>query len=165
MPIDGIFASKYGAVTPDAFRFFLENAGWSAPPGRVVCAADLAQAERSAWSADLICVWELEDTCYCSEDDIICACDRGRLTDAARSRAGHYSRGWECHCEHATVFHRGEWEDYDRATGPLASLGGICGADANYRRVVAAELYAEALEALRAQDGAQDARRGARSDG
>lgn len=121
---------KSGAVDTRfiaAWRFFRENAGYSIPPGRVVCAMEYARAEREGTALGWSVVWADDDDCTCREFDFSCDCQR--VDRRGRS---------ECHCEYAAL-----WDDKGVLLG---SLSGICGADAGYRRVVAAELMLEALQ-------------------
>lgn len=114
-----------------ALEFFAENAGYSTPPGRMVCARDLARAEAEGSRRGWVVGWEPETECYCGEFDYSCACfvDRGtRRGDCACSVAILYS-GWG-----------------DRRADIIGSLGGICSADSAYRRVVSAELMLDALQ-------------------
>jgi hypothetical protein len=102
-----------------AWQFFMEHAGFGTPPGRAVCAASLARAEEQAESAGLRFEW-VEDECpdLSWMDAREVARDHEVLGCIARSPEGEH----------------------------LASLWGIVDADANYRRVVEAELAAEALD-------------------
>lgn len=115
----------------EAFKFFREHAGHSVPPGRAMCALELARAEEWGESLDdrLTIEWQYDDVPY----------DPG---DAYTSD------------EAARLFESGEW------TGPYgcvvrldgeirASLWGIVvgpqETDDPYCRVVAAELVDELL--------------------
>ena len=122
---------KIGVFT---WRFFLENAGYATPPGRAVCALELARAERWAEQegiefrleddpdadASFVETWPVRDqeawrkqthACYC----MICykPCPE---------------HGWDC--KHKEV---------------LASLGGIFDPTDDYLRIVRAELALEAM--------------------
>lgn len=121
-----------------AWRFFRENAGYSTPPGRVACAMEYARAERDGRALGWSVVWADDDGCTCHEFDFICDCQR--VDRRGRS---------ECHCEYAAL-----WDDRGNF---MDSLSGICGADADYRRVVAAELMLEALAARWAEAARWDA--------
>lgn len=122
----------------EAFRFFLEHAGYATPPGRAACALELARAE-----AGLQCAlaygegsvdWREDWTPYDPGD----ACTE----DEARERfaSGEWTGPFGC------VVAIGD-DQHPRA---VASLWGIVlgprGLDDPYCRVVVAELAAEALE-------------------
>ncbi len=47
-----------------AWLFFLENAGYCTPPGRVVCAMNLAKAERWAQEQGVTAKWVYDDEPY-----------------------------------------------------------------------------------------------------
>lgn len=111
-----------------SWKFFFDNAGYSTPPGRVVCARDLARAEREAWERDMVVSWAPDDTCFCAEDDVTCRCETSG----------------ECWCEYAALYPGDEWGILP-GSRPLASLSGICDADSAYQRVIAAELVLEVL--------------------
>jgi len=106
-------------MTRRAWRFFLEHAGYAAPPGRTVCAASLARAEEQAEALGLTFEW-CEDECP----------DLSWMDEAEATR------------EHEVLgcIVRSPYGEH------LASLWGIVDADANYRRVIEAELAAEALD-------------------
>lgn len=107
----------------EAFRFFLENAGYATPPGRAACALNLMRAEREAHERGWVVLWQAE-----SED---CGCEDGP----------HES-------EFAALYHPSQLDSIGepkRRQAPLASVGAVCGADRNYRRVIEAELAAEVL--------------------
>lgn len=121
-----------------ALEFFAENAGYSTPPGRMMCARDLARAEaegsRRGWAVE----WSPETDCFCREFDSDCECRR-----AARRGDSRNGR-WECYCESAVLGEEIGWPENPRIVW-LGSLGGICSADSAYRRVVSAELMLDAL--------------------
>jgi hypothetical protein len=114
-------------------RFFADNAGYCTPPGRMVCAKHLADAEAFAEEIGLTCEWEYEN-----EDWMSFAGD-----PEEEYRENFASGKWVC--MYAVV--RGDNREV------LASLGGIVighsRADDNYRRVVEAELFQEAIAAIR----------------
>lgn len=123
----------------ERFRFFHKWAGYSTPPGRAVCALNLARAERWAEREQLAVHWcddEYPDVSWMDEgqlerlnagvDFLLCAV----LTDSDAAERRHGLQ-------------------YLEAADPIyASLGGIHigpqGLDDPYCRVVAAELAAEA---------------------
>jgi hypothetical protein len=110
--------------------FFFEHAGYSYDPkketayqGRMRCAKEIAEAEATAQRLDWTFNWD-----YDPEGCSGCDCDSNDCPCSAQT-------------EHETL---NCWvEDAEGKT--LASLGSICGADTNYRRVVEAELAEEAL--------------------
>lgn len=119
--------------TQTPYMFFKQHAGYSYDPktetqeqGRRRCARALARAERLAKDIGLTCEFEYDTLgcigCDCDSED--CACSTG---------AEH-----EVLC--AVV--------RDDCGNSLASLGSICGATREYRRVVSAELFSEALDVL-----------------
>ena len=106
-----------------AWRFFMEHAGYATPPGPVMCAAALARAEERAEAAGLTFEWVSDDCPDLSwMDEAQAARDHEVLGCIVRDPAGQH----------------------------LASLWGIVDADASYRRVVEAELAAEALDSYAA---------------
>lgn len=102
-----------------AWRFFLEHAGYATPPGRAACAASLARAEEQAQGAGLRFEWVADE---------------------------YPDLSWMDEAEAARDYEVLGCVVCDPAGQHLASLWGIVDADANYRRVVEAELAAEALE-------------------
>jgi hypothetical protein len=115
-------------LSPDEL-FFFENAGWSYDPkkesaqvGRMSCARDLAKAEKIAEQLG----WEVE---WEWDNDI----DDSWMSPEEQAK----DHEWLCArlMDGNTV---------------LEALGGIVDADANYRRVIEAELAAEALARLNA---------------
>ena len=102
-----------------AWRFFMEHAGYATPPGRAVCAASLARAEEHAEAAGLTFEWLWD-----ADADL-------SWMDEAEAAREHEVLG---------CIVRGPDGEH------LASLWGIVDADAGYRRVVEAELAAEALD-------------------
>lgn len=106
-----------------AFQFFLEHAGYCTPPGRAACALALARAEAEAKARGLIARWQ--DTPDAWDGD-------GPTPEGCAEACLIYS---SYVCETCG----------ERPTMALESLWGIWGADADYRRVVEAELFAEAL--------------------
>ena len=113
-----------------AFLFFLRNAGYSYDPktetkqqGRARCARESAKAERDASALGYTFNWADDPEgcigCDCGSPD--CACSTSK--------------------PHETLWC---WvEDENGKT--LASLGSICGATREYRRVIEAELAQESL--------------------
>lgn len=106
-----------------AFRFFLNNAGYSNPPGRVACAAALAKAEKKARDLNLSFYWEADNDADLGDHEYWCA------------MAKH---GKNCS-------HSAEGVSLMVNGSVLESLWGIIDATADYRRVVEAELALEAL--------------------
>ncbi len=102
----------------DAFRFFLENAGYATPPGRAACALDLARAEQDAELMGFSFEWV-------SDDDP----DLSWMTPEELAQ-DHESLG--CIVRNASGT-------------SVGSLWGIIDPDADYRRVIEAELASEAL--------------------
>lgn len=113
-------------------QFFYDNSGFSYDPkvetqeqGRERCAREMAEAERKSAENGWEYRWEQDDAgcigCDCGAED--CACSSGEP---------HETLGCVLTDEGGEV---------------LASLWGICGADAKYRRVIRAELALEALGA------------------
>jgi hypothetical protein len=97
----------------------MEHAGYATPPGRTACAAALARAEERAEAAGFVFEWVPDE------------CSDLSWMDEAEAARDHEVLGCIVH---------------DPAGEHLASLWGIVDADANYRRVIEAELGAEALE-------------------
>lgn len=117
-----------------AFQFFRDHAGYCTPPGKLECAKRLAEAEAFATELGLGVKWEYEQ-----ESWMIFAGDPKS--------------------EYRRKFKSGEWEvfyAYVEGDGGeiLASLGGIIlGPNSkNDRRVYEAELFQEAIEALKRGD-------------
>lgn len=111
-------------------QFFYENAGFSYDPktetaeqGKRRRAVELAEAETIAARNDWYVEWEQDDSecmgCSCESADCPCSTGEPHETLGAVLR-----------------------NDQDRV---LASLWGICGATSDYRRVVEAELAADAI--------------------
>ena len=115
------------------FRFFLEHAGYCTPPGRAVCAMALARAEERAETEGLSVTWE--------DDDL----------------------PWDGDCpapailQYACVYEPCDDADPPYRRSILAGLGGIGLASWRdpYVRVVEAELFSEALDALDAERDAE----------
>lgn len=106
-----------------AWRFFMENAGYSSPPGRAACALSLARAEAEAKRRGFVARWAETADEWDGE---------GPRPEGCAEFCAVYSTE-ECrHCQAMP-----QW--------PIATLSGIWGADADYRRVVEAELFSEAL--------------------
>lgn len=107
-----------------AWQFFMEWAGYCTPPGRTVCAAELARAENEAPMHGITFEWHWEDDF-----------DDSWMSVAERAK------------DHEWTYCVARGPDGD----VLASLGGICDASREYMRVVEAELAAEALANLPAR--------------
>jgi len=103
-----------------AWRFFLEHAGYCTPPGRAACALMLARAEAWAREQELSYLWEADFPADYQDD-------KGAWHQAPAKSCVVYQLCPKCQ-EPRTV----------------ATLGGIMGADSDYRRVVQAELAAQA---------------------
>jgi hypothetical protein len=111
-----------------AYHFFLKYAGYSYQPGeetrrqgRIRCAKALATAERDGQRFGLRFEWEWEEYA-----------DDSWMSEEERALPHEWTR-----CTAVAPDGR-----------VLANLGGIVDADATYRRVVEAELAAEALAAV-----------------
>lgn len=123
--------SKQAVDLKDAKRFFYQNGGYCFDPktetklqGRRRCALASAIAEREAQRRMFTFVWSYDDSQSIRD-----------ITDETVEGAEFYERAHEiefCVCR-------------DAAGDALASLGGIIDATPNYRRVVEAELAAEAI--------------------
>jgi hypothetical protein len=111
-----------------AFRFFLEHAGYATPPGRAACALGLSRAEERAKAVGITFEWEWDEDA-----------DLSWMDD--RDRYYHHDGGKRHPREHEVLGCIARGPDGEH----LASLWGIVDADASYRRVVEAELAAEAL--------------------
>ncbi len=129
------------ALTRDQL-FFYEHADYSYDPktetaeqGRIRGAIALAKAEEHARNT----AWEF-DWVYDEDGCIGCDCDNEEC--ACSSGADH-----ETLCCILRTSEPSCYDGHGNSVGGavLASLGGICGADSNYRRVVEAELALEAL--------------------
>jgi len=107
------------------WQFFLEHAGYCTPPGRAACALSLARAERDAEFHELAFRWEDDADGW---SDI--RCDEKRWPGK-----GPRETCESCGC-------------YDPDGVYLTGLGGIWDADADYRRVIQAQLALEALDEL-----------------
>jgi hypothetical protein len=131
----------------EAFKFFREHAGYSTPPGRAKCAMDLARAEARGKAEGLKVTWNDEDMPW----------------DGDCEAPAVHAYATVLHPDHAdadTTSIAVRFPYYDRKDGTtgrvpfvLASLGGI-GMDSchdPYKRVVEAELFAEALDELDAE--------------
>ena len=119
----------------EAEQFFYHHAGFSYDPkvetpeeGKLRCAHELFIAETDARMQGFYFEWSEDDGCAgcdCGSDDCQCSFTGGVVTEDHRPLV--------CIA-------------YSEPGGEVrASLGGICGADANYRRVVQAEVALEAL--------------------
>jgi hypothetical protein len=116
-------------LTPDQF-FFYQNAGYSHDPkaetpeqGRLRCARELAEAEAVAQRLEYAFEWEFDQDA-----------DLSWMSDEEREQ------------EHEVLCCR--IVDPENTRHSLASLCGITDADRNYRRVIEAELAAEAIADL-----------------
>jgi hypothetical protein len=121
-------------IRRSTWRFFLENAGYATPPGRAVCALELARGEQWAErngiefrleddldaDASFVDTWPLKEQREWKKRDHSCC----RMV-CYRPCPDH---GWDC--RHKEV---------------LASLGGIFDPTDDYLRVVRAELALEAM--------------------
>lgn len=103
-----------------AYRFMFDNAGYATPPGRAVCAAQLARAEAEAKQAGVTYQWDADVDC-----------DVSWMSEAERKQ-DHV-------CEYVIARLNGQ---------VIGSLGGIVDATDEYRRVIEAELAAEAIDAI-----------------
>lgn len=119
-----------------AFRFFLNHAGYSTPPGRAVCALELARAEQLFREAESLGVasveWLYDDMPY----------DPGDVCTEEEARERFESNEWT-----------GPFGCVVTCGDDVASLWGIVvgsrGTDDPYCRVVAAELASELTDVLR----------------
>jgi hypothetical protein len=121
-------------VRVSTWRFFLENAGYCIPPGRAMCALQLARAEQRANQEGI--EFRLEDDL--DPDDSFVETWTARDQKAWKKQSHScYSvicyrpcpdHGWDC--KHKEV---------------LTSLGGIFDPTDDYLRVVRAELALEAM--------------------
>ena len=116
-------SSLLPTVQRKAWRFFLDNAGYATPPGRAACALSLARSERESYARGWTVSWGADSFCDCETYE--------------NERVGYVPM--EGPCDFAELL--------DEQGEVLASLYGIHGADQSYRRVVAAELAAEAIAA------------------
>lgn len=124
-----------------AEQFFYDHAGYSYDPateteeqGRERCARNLAAAEAYADELDWTYSWEYDESgcsgCSCDSED--CPCSSGKEHETLVCTLWRTVEAEE----------RRNGRDMDNI---LASLGGICGATREYRRVVEAELASEAM--------------------
>lgn len=110
-----------------AIQFFREHAGYSTPPGRLMCAKALAEAEAFGIELGLEVKW-IDD-----EDADLSWADKKTISKLEHGQLGCFIAYIE-----------------DDSGKVIASLGGIvCEWKDAYRRVVEAELYQEAIEALK----------------
>lgn len=118
------------------WRFFIENAGYATPPGRTVCALDLAKAEQ--WASDNGIEFRLEDDLDADASFV----ETWSEADRKRWNATH-------HCAYTMFCYRPcpdhDWNCKHREV--LASLSGIFDPTDDYLRVVRAELANEAMSA------------------
>lgn len=115
------------SFTMEAFHFFLENAGYATPPGRVACAANLARAEKWARDHGIEFQWDSDDIML---EDVLPEthkCQKGFLNSQS--------------CDHEVLF-----VAVDTVTnGQLYSLGGILDPTSIDRRLYEAELALEVM--------------------
>ena len=113
----------------ESFRFHLQHGGYSVPPGRAMCALQMVRAEQTARDLNLKVRWEEEDIEPDFDDE----------RDNAAIRSGKLD--W--------LFAYVPDPTTSERYAVLASLGGIAVRPNDpYRRVVEAELYAEAIGIL-----------------
>jgi hypothetical protein len=133
----------------DRFRFFLEHAGYSVPPGRAACALALARAEELLNEAEDLGVvtveWQYDDMPY--EQDIVSEDEADRLFES-----GEWTGPFGCIVE---TF------DGETHTSLWGIVVGPKGTDDPYCRVVAAALASDIEDELRqavgdARDAAQE---------
>ena len=127
-------------ITREAFRFFLENAGYCVG-SRAQGAINLARAEADAKKLGITFEWAPEMEPY---DGAGCCEDVKRHAQYLRNDGRTMEARW-LEREH---MHDAEWCAARYKGETLASLGMIADADRTYRRVVQAELAMEALAAL-----------------
>lgn len=102
-----------------AWRFFHASAPYCTPPGIARCALDLARAEAEAKRRGYVFAWNHDSECV---DVMECS-----------------AQTHEWCAVYAT-------DEFGNVQGrPLASVGSVCDADDNFRRVIQAELAAEAI--------------------
>lgn len=121
-------------VNPRSFSFFRDHAGYVVGE-RAVCAIALARAEQFALDQGFTYSWGNDE---CGAD---CLGDHEYWCNDARRRAAGYDGGRYDRCDHEVLAVILE----DANGNVLASLGGIIDPDADYRRVVEAELASEAM--------------------
>lgn len=119
-----------------AFQFFLKHAGYCVG-NRAIGALALARAELEAYSSEpaygsLTASWHGDDFGDLGDHDAWCSA----------ARRGDCNGHETLYCK-VTYFN-----PQTRRVETLASLGGIVDPDSNYRRVIEAELFAEALALL-----------------
>lgn len=108
--------SAFGREPAPAKAFFMQHAGYATPPGKEVCAENLANAEQKARDARMSFQWS-DDPDGCRE---------------CGNKCPGQHRCFSCVC-------------FSEGGGVLSSLSGICDPSDEYRRVVEAELAVEAL--------------------
>jgi hypothetical protein len=116
------------------WRFFLENADYCTPPGRAMCAPELARAEQ--WADEERIEFRLEDDL--DPDDSFVE------TWPARDQKAWKEQSHSCYsatCYRPRPVHGGDCKHKE----VLASLGGIFDPTDDYLRVVRAELASEAI--------------------
>ncbi len=132
-----------GSERREAFRFFVEQAGYATPPGRAVCALELARAEallREAVELGAASVEWVEDLEPLDSDDTvtIAMLDDGSLVGPA-----------------GCIVQVG---DAERSLWGIVLIAPSASGDDPYMRVVEAELASELLDELRQAVGdARDA--------
>ena len=123
-------AKSKSSVSPalrSAFKFFSEHAGYVVGE-HAKSALELARAERAAKKKGVCFRWEPDEDA-----------DLSWMDEAQRKK--NYDVEWVAAYRKSSCL-RGE--PHPRAI-PCASVGGVVGADRNYRRVLEAELASECL--------------------
>lgn len=110
-----------------AWRFFHANAGYATPPGKAVCAMNLARAELEMNRRDWHVEWVDDEDGWndLRADGFKCSCGCGKKIET---------------CECALL--------RDEQGEVIGSLGAIWDADDSYRRVIRAELASQAISEL-----------------
>ncbi len=113
--------------------FFAEHAGFRTPPGRLACAKEMAESELAGLALDLECIWEHEQEDWI---DFVGDCE------PTKTWLRRFEQG-----THEVFYAYVENHNGDH----LAGLGGIVleRGETNYKRVVQAELFAEAIDSLK----------------
>jgi hypothetical protein len=130
--------------TQTPYQFFLKHAGYShaqnetAIQGQRRCARQLAKDEAEALALGVQFDWQDDERAFCYYDEPTCEYHEGSDHDWPTLFCVAFN---DCYCSNAA---------HEPHRNILASLCGIMDPDANYRRVVEAELALEALETLKA---------------